>query len=86
LSRIYFLKHSLTSDGTPQGESPRNENKMMSSEECALHIYNAVKKRKKYLILTSTGIMTVWLNKLFPGFMDKIVYKAMAKEDNSPFK
>lgn len=79
-------KHSLTSNGTEQGESPRNEEKMMSAEECALHIYNAVRKRKKYLILTSTGILTVWLNKFFPGFMDKVVYKAMAKEANSHLK
>jgi dehydrogenase/reductase SDR family member 7B len=79
-------KKSLTADGTSQGESPRNEAKMMSAEECAAHIYKAVVKRKKYLILTSTGIMTVWLNKLFPGIMDKLVYKAMAKEDNAPFK
>lgn len=79
-------KHSLTSNGTAQGESPRNEEKMMSAEECALHIYNAIKKRKKHLILTSTGVLTVWMNKLFPGFMDKIVYKAMAKEANSPLK
>ncbi len=79
-------KSSLTSDGTSQGDSPRNEGKMMTSEECAQRIYKATKKRKKQLIMTSQGIMTVFLNKWFPGFMDKIVYNVMAKEEDSPFK
>ena len=78
-------KTALGADGSAQGESPRKEAKMMSAEECASHIYEAVRKRKKYLILTPQGKMTVFLNKLFPGFMDKIVFKAMAKEPGAPF-
>jgi short-subunit dehydrogenase len=79
-------KRSLTKDGTSQGDSPRAEEKMMTSEECARHIYNATVKRRKTLILTGQGKLTVFLNKWVPGMMDKIVYNAMAKEDNSPFK
>ncbi len=77
-------KASLTKDGSSQGESPRDENNMMSAEECARRIYNATKKRKKILILTSLGIFTVWMNKLFPSLMDSIVYREMAKEANAP--
>ncbi|MDJ1501144.1 SDR family oxidoreductase [Xanthocytophaga agilis] len=77
---------ALTSDGSVQGESPREEEKMMSAEECAEHILKAVQKRKKYLILTRQGKLTVFLNKWFPGWMDKIVYNVMAKEKDSPFK
>ena len=79
-------KTSLTSDGTSQGESPREEEKMMTAEECAERIYKATVKRKKFLIMTAQGKMTVFLNKWFPGFMDKQVYNVMAKEENSPFK
>lgn len=79
-------KKSLTADGSRQGESPREEAKMMSAEECAKHIYRATVKRKKHLVLTSQGKMTVFLNKWFPGFMDKMVYNVMAKEADSPFK
>ena len=78
-------KSALSSDGSVQGESPRKEDKLMSAEECAAHIYRATVKRKKILTLTAQGKMTVLLNKLFPGFMDKIVYKTMAKEPGSPF-
>ena len=71
---------SLTKDGSQQGSSPRNEQKMMSAETCAKLIYHAVRKRKKHLVLTSQGKLTVWLNKWFPGFMDQVVYNHMAKE------
>jgi hypothetical protein len=36
--------------------------------------------------MTNQGKLTVLLNKFAPGFMDKIVYKTMAKEPDSPFK
>lgn len=79
-------KRSLTRDGSPQKESPRNEEKMMTAEECARHIYAATLKRKRILILTGQGKLAVWLNKLFPGLADKLVYNTMAKEANSPLR
>ena len=77
-------KNALTKDGSKQGESPRVEEEMMSAEECAQHIYRATVKRKRQLILTTQGKMTVWLNKLFPAFTDRMVYNVMAKERNAP--
>jgi short-subunit dehydrogenase len=79
-------KRSLTKDGNIQGESPRAEEKMMTAEECASHIYRATLKRKKILVLTTQGKLTVFLNKWFPGWMDRTVYNVMAREANSPFK
>ena len=77
---------SLSADGSAQGESPREENKMMSAQTVANEIAEAVKYRKRDLVLTFNGRLTVWLNKFFPAFMDKQVYKHMAKEPGSPFK
>ena len=77
-------KRSLTKDGTPQKESPRNEDKMMTAEECAQRIYRATVKRKRSLTLTVQGKVVVLLNKWLPGLADKIVYNAMAKEGNAP--
>lgn len=79
-------KRSLTRDGSYQGESPRQEEKMMTAEECAQHIYNATLKRKKILILTGQGKLTVFLNKWLSGWMDKLVYNVMAKEANAPIR
>jgi short-subunit dehydrogenase len=79
-------KTALVADGSKQGESPRDEQKMMSAELTAWHIMNAVAKRKRSLLLTTQGKITVLLNKLFPSWVDKQVYKHMAKEPDSPFK
>jgi short-subunit dehydrogenase len=79
-------KVALNKDGSKQGESPREEDKMMSSEQVASYIYHAVRKRKRDLILTAQGKLTVFLNKWLPKFMDKMVFKTMAKEADSPFK
>lgn len=77
---------SLSADGSAQGESPREENKMMSAQTVAHEITEAVINRKRDLVLTFNGRLTVWLNKFFPAYMDKLVYKHMAKESGSPFK
>lgn len=77
---------ALNEKGEMQGESPRDEGKMMSAEEVAGHIAVAIEKRKDRLTLTGQGKLTVLLNKFFPKFMDKQVYKHMAKEPDSPFK
>lgn len=64
---------ALDKSGNPNGESKMNEDKMMSAEECAQHIANAIEKRKRTLVLTFTGKRTVWLNKLFPSWADRMV-------------
>jgi dehydrogenase/reductase SDR family member 7B len=77
---------ALAKDGSKQGESPRDESSMMSAEEVAEAILNAVIKRKRDIVLTTQGKLTVFLNKWFPGFMDGMVYKHLAKEKDSPLK
>ena len=79
-------KRSLTLDGTSQGESPRKEEKMMTAEECAAHIYRATVKRKRTLILTLQGKLVVFLNKWLPGLTDRMVYNVMRKEAGSPVR
>jgi dehydrogenase/reductase SDR family member 7B len=76
---------ALQQDGMPQGSTPREEEKMMSSETVAQYILKAVQKRKKEIILTSQGKLTVFLNKWLPkSVMDKLVFNALAKEKDSP--
>lgn len=75
-----------SSDGTAQGETPLNESKLMTSEECAEIILTAIKKRKRTVVMTFLGKLTVWINKIFPGFADKSVYKHFLNEPDSPLK
>jgi short-subunit dehydrogenase len=79
-------KSALTKDGDQQGESPRDETGMMSAAECASYIYRATVKRKRSLVLTTQGKLTVFLNKWMPGWVDQMVYNVMAKEQGSPIK
>lgn len=76
---------ALSADGTAQGESPRDEAKMMSAAEVADHVLRAIEKRRNAIVLTRQGKLTVWLNKFFPSVVDKLVFKHMAKEPDSPF-
>ncbi len=63
---------ALNEKAEAQGESPLNEDKLMTAEECAQHIITAIQKRKRTLILTFKGKQTVWLNKLFPALTDRL--------------
>jgi short-subunit dehydrogenase len=76
---------SLTADGSAQGQSPREEGKMMTAEEVAEQTVLAMEKRQRTLVLTRQGKLTVFLNKWLPAWMDGMVYKHMAKEPDSPF-
>lgn len=76
---------SLSGFGTQQGESPRNEEKMMTAEHVAEYIYNAVSKRKNKIVLTLQGKMLTAINKFFPDVLDKMIYNNLAKEHDSPF-
>ena len=72
---------ALNSKGESQGESPMDEGAMMSSDECATHIAQAIEKRKRTLVLTFTGKRAVFMNKFFPSFADKLVRKFFFKNN-----
>lgn len=71
---------ALDKNANAQGESPMDEGSMMSSEECATYIIHAIEKRKRSLVLTFTGKRTVFMNKFFPAWADKLVHQFFFKE------
>lgn len=73
-----------SADGSAQKETPLDEKKLMSSEECATIILDAVEKRKRTVVMTTQGKLTVWVNRLFASLADKLVYKHFLKEPDSP--
>jgi short-subunit dehydrogenase len=77
---------ALDRNGTQQGESTLEEDKMMTSEEVATLIVNGVENRERTLIMTFQGKLTVFLSKLLPAFLDKQVYNVFAKEKNALLK
>lgn len=75
-----------SSDGRLQGETPLDETNLMSAEECAKIILIAISNRKRTVIMTLVGKMTVWVNKIFPSFVDGRAYRHFLNEPNSPMK
>ena len=78
-------KSALMADGKPQGETPRQEEKMMSAGVCAHLVVNAIEKRERSLVLTfKEGKLSVFLGKFFPRLLDRLTFSHMAKEHDSP--
>ena len=77
---------ALAKDGTQQGESTLEEDKMMSAEEVAKIITDGVENRARTLIMTGQGKLTVALSKFFPAWLDKLVYNTFAKEKDALLK
>jgi short-subunit dehydrogenase len=70
---------ALNKDAQSHGDTPLDESKLMTAEECSGHILKAIKKRKRTLVLTFTGKQTVFLNKFFPGLADKLTHNFFFK-------
>ena len=76
---------ALTADGSSQGETPRDEGKMMTAEECAMHLAKGLRKRRSEVILTPIGKLTVFMHNILPRLTDRLEFSYMAKEPGSPF-
>jgi len=71
---------ALNKNSEPQGETPLDENSLMSPEVCAEHILKAIEKRKRTLVLTSQGRETILLNRFMPALADRMVHKFFFKK------
>jgi short-subunit dehydrogenase len=79
-------KHALLEDGTEQGESPRDESKLMSSEYVAKCILKGIQRKNRNKILTWVGRLTALFQRIIPNTVDKAYYNALSRERNSPLK
>jgi short-subunit dehydrogenase len=70
---------ALNKNAKPQGVSPMDENKMMTAEECATLILQAIEKRKRTLIFSANDKRTVLVNRLMPSLADKLTRKFFFK-------
>lgn len=75
-----------TADGSAQAETPLDESKLMSAEECSELIWKGVEKRKRTIVMTMQGKLTVWVNKLLPKLADKLVFNHFLSENDSPLR
>ena len=77
---------ALTADGSPQGETPRDEERMMSAERVARILSRGIARRRAEMVLTPLGKATLFVSRNLPRVTDKVEYRMMANEPNSPLK
>jgi len=77
---------ALAADGKAQKETPLKEDKLMSAAQCAQIILDGIVKRKRTIVMTTQGKVTVMMNKLFGKLMDNMVFNHFLKEPDSPLK
>lgn len=77
---------ALTADGSPQGETPRKEEKMMSAERVARILARGIARRRTQMVLTPLGKVTLFASRSMPRVTDQLEYMIMANEPNSPLK
>ena len=77
---------ALTADGSQQGDTPRNEAKMMTPEQVAHIVARGIRRRKRLCLMEWEGRATHHLKKFFPALVDRLFYAVMANEPDSPLK
>ena len=73
---------AVVAGGGQQGKSPRDEGRMMTAEYVAKKVARGVRIRKRTIIISAQGIAAVWLSRILPELMDRLVYNHMKKEDD----
>ncbi len=77
---------ALTADGSQQGETPRDEAKMMTPEQVARIVARGIRHRKRLCLMEIEGRATHFVKKFAPAFLDRMFYWVMSKEPDSPLK
>nr|WP_121271515.1 SDR family oxidoreductase [Pedobacter schmidteae] len=77
---------ALAKDGASHGETSMEEGKMATADEVAHTIVDGIVARKRTLVMTGQGKLTVWINKLWPSLADKLVFNHFTKEKNALIK
>lgn len=77
---------ALTADGSAQGETPRNEAKMMTADQVARIVADAVARRRRLCLMDNEGRATHFVKKFAPAFLDRMFYLVMSKEPDSPLR
>lgn len=70
-------RRAIGPDGTPLGQSPIQESKIMSTEDCARHIVRAMTQRKRLWIGSARGRIGRWVRLVAPGVIDAVARRAI---------
>ncbi|MCL1146913.1 SDR family oxidoreductase [Shewanella sp. 10N.261.52.F9] len=70
-------KRALNAQGKPLGETPMQESKIMTAEECAQMMLPVIAKRQRLLVTSLRGRVGRWFKIIAPGLIDKIARRAI---------
>src|SRR5262245_40862665 len=70
-------KRAAGSDGKPLGQSPMQESKIMTTEECAAQIVGAMERRERMLVMSLRGRLGRFVRLVAPGLIDRIALRAV---------
>jgi short-subunit dehydrogenase len=70
-------KRALKGDGTPLVDTPMQESRIMTAEQCAEMIVGAMEKRQRLLICSTRGGVGRWIRLFAPKWMDNIAKRAI---------
>ncbi len=72
-------RHAVGPDGRPLGESPVQEDAVMTADQCARLTLRAAARRKRELVMTARGKVGQWLRLVAPSLTDRIAARAIAR-------
>jgi short-subunit dehydrogenase len=70
-------RRAAGADGQPLGESPMQESRIMTAEECARQIVRAAERRQRLRILSLRGRLGRYVRLVAPGLIDAIAARAV---------
>ena len=75
-------ERAVGADGQPLEKSPVREGEVMTTEECARIMINAMARRKREEVMTLRGKLGLWLKLIAPGLVDRMARKAIEEGSN----
>jgi short-subunit dehydrogenase len=72
-------RRALDGEGRPLGDSPMQEAKIMTADECAALMVRAMAARRRLLITSTRGRLGRFLKIFAPGVIDRIAARAIAE-------
>jgi NADP-dependent 3-hydroxy acid dehydrogenase YdfG len=70
-------ERAFGADGQPLQKSPVREAEVMTAEECARIMINAIARRRREEVMTLRGKLGQWLKLIAPGAVDRVARKAI---------
>jgi NAD(P)-dependent dehydrogenase (short-subunit alcohol dehydrogenase family) len=73
-------KRALGPDGQPLGDNPMAQSRIMSAQECARLMIEAIGRRDRLLVTSGRGKFARWLKLLAPGRIDVMAARAIREK------